>query len=133
MRLQKDAQFNECQRLHSEEKSLEEKLDTYPPNTFVLMGESIVNGGIERDLSRDWLVKVRKFLRATINNLPHHVLPTIWKQPKPLVIHAGTKDAVKFISGDILNKLLQFKSVIQEKLPNAKITMSTPTLRLDND
>ena len=53
MRLHKDAQFNECQRLHSEEKSLEEKLDTYPPNTFVLMGESIVNGVIERDLSRD--------------------------------------------------------------------------------
>ena len=32
MRIQKDAQFKEYLRLHSEEKKLEEKLDTYPLN-----------------------------------------------------------------------------------------------------
>ena len=41
-------------------------------------------------------------------------------------------DAVKFISRDILNKLLQLKSFIQEKLPDAEIIISTPTLRSDN-
>ena len=35
-------------------------------------------------------------------------------------------------SRDILNKLLQLKSCIQEKIPNAEITISTPTLRSDN-
>ena len=35
-------------------------------------------------------------------------------------------------SRDILNKLLQLKSFIQEKIPNAEITISTPTLRSDN-
>ena len=56
----------------------------------------------------------------------------IRKQPKYTIIHAGTKDAVKFTSRDILNKLLQLKSFIQEKLPDAEITISTPTLRSGN-
>ena len=47
-------------------------------------------------------------------------------------IHARTNDAVKFTSRDILNKLLQLKSFIQEKLPDAELIVSTPTLRLDN-
>ena len=49
-----------------------------------------------------------------------------------LIIHVGTNDAAKFTSRDILNKLLQLKSFIQEKLPDAEIIVSTPTLRSDN-
>ena len=47
LRLQKDVQFKEYQRLHSEKKKSEEKPDTYAPNTCVLMGDSILNGIIE--------------------------------------------------------------------------------------
>ena len=132
VRLQKDVQFKEYQRMHSEKKKSEEKPDTYPPNTCVLMGDSILNGVIERNLSNDRSVKVRKFPGATVDDLRHHALPIIRKQPKYLIIHAGTNDAVKFTSRDILNKLLQLKSFIQEKLPDAEITISTPTLRSDN-
>ena len=69
--------------------------------------------------------------RVNVRNLRHHALPIIWKQPKQL-IHAATSDTVKFTSRDILNKLLQLKSVIQEKLPDAEITISTPRVRTDN-
>ena len=58
-------------------------------------------------------------------------LPIIQKQPKSLIIHAGTTDPVKFTSRDILNKLLQLESFIQKKSPDAEITISTPTLRSD--
>ena len=132
VRLQKDVQFKEHQKLHSEKKKSEEKPDTYPPNTCVLMGDSMSNGVIERNLSDNRSVKVRKFPGATFDDLRHHALPIIRKQPKYLIIHAGTNDAVKFTSRDILNKLLQLKSFIQEKLPDAEITISTPTLRSDN-
>ena len=40
--------------------------------------------------------------------------------------------AVKFTSRDILDKLLHLKSFIQEKLPYAEVTISTPTLILAN-
>ena len=132
VRLQKGVQFKEYQRLHSETKKLEKKPDTYPPNTFILMGDSILNGVTERNLSNDRSVKVRKFPGATVDDLRHHALPIIRKQPKHLIIHAGTNDAVKFTSRDILKKLLQLKSFIQEKLPDAEIIISTPTLRSDN-
>ena len=114
VRLQKGVQFKEYHRLHSETKKLEEKPDTYPPNTCVLMAGSILNGVIERNLSNDRSVKVRKFPRATVDDLRHHALPIIRKQPKYLIIHAGTNDAVKFTSRDILIKLLQLKSFFQE-------------------
>ena len=96
------------------------------------MGDSILNGVIERNLSNDRSVKGRKFPGATINDLRHHALPIIRKQPKYLSIHAGTNDAAKFTSRDVLNKLLQLKSFILEKLPDAEVTISTPTLRSDN-
>ena len=38
---------------------IEEKSGTYPSNTCVLMGDSILNGEIERNLSNDRLVKIR--------------------------------------------------------------------------
>ena len=96
------------------------------------MGDSILNGVIERNLSNDQSVKVRKFPEATVDDLRHRVLPINRKQPKYIIIHAGTNDAVKFTSRDILNKLLRLKSLIQGKLPDAEITISTPTLRSDN-
>ena len=98
MRLQTDAQFKEYQRLPSEKKTLEEKPDNYPPNTCVLMSDSILNGVIERNLSNDRSVKVRMFPGATVYDLGHRALPIIRKQLKSLNIHAGTKDAVKFTS-----------------------------------
>ena len=70
--------------------------------------------------------------RSTANDLRHHVLSIIRKQLKSFIIHAGTNDAVKFTSRDVLNKLLQLKSLIQERLPAAEKTFSTPTLRSDN-
>ena len=113
------------------EKKLEEKPDTYPPNSCVLMGGSILNGVIEINLSNHRSVKIRKFPGATVDDLQHHALLIIWKQPKYLIIDAGTKDAAKFTSRDISSKLLQLKSFIHEKLSDAEITISTPTLRSD--
>ena len=68
-----------------------------------------------------------KYPRASVDDLP-----IIRKQPKLLIIHAGTNAAVTFTSGDIINQLFQLKAFIQENLPDAKITISKPTLTSDN-
>ena len=75
MRLQKDSQFKENQRLHLEKKKLEEKSDTYPPNSCVLIGDSILNSVIDENPS----VKVRTFPSATVDGLRHHALPITGK------------------------------------------------------
>ena len=94
------------------------------------MGKYMLNSVIQRNLSNDSSVPVRKFPGATVDDLWHHALPIIRKQPKSLIINAGTNDAVKCTSGVILNKLLQLsvKSFIQKRLPDGKIIISTPTL-----
>ena len=65
------------------------------------MGDSVLNGVIERNLSNNPSVKIRKIPGATVDDLRHHALPIIRKQPKPLIIQAGTNDVVKFSSRDI--------------------------------
>ena len=79
MRLQKDSQFKENQRLHLEKKKLEENSDTYPPDTCVLIGDSILNSVIEENLSNDPSVKGRTFPGATVDGLRHHALPITGK------------------------------------------------------
>ena len=48
------------------------------------------------------------------------------------MVHAGINDAYHSTSRGILNKFLNFKSLIQEKLPDCKVFILTPTLRPDN-
>ena len=96
------------------------------------MDDSILNGVIESSLSNDRSVKVRNFPGATVEDLRHHTVLINRKQPMFLIAHAGTNNTFKFVTRDILNKLLQLKSFIQKKLPDAEITISTPILRSDN-
>ena len=62
----------------------------------------------------------------------HHIIPLLQKKPSNIIVYAGRNDAYHSTSKDILNKLLNFKSPIQEKLPDCKAFISTPTLRSDN-
>ena len=111
---------------------MEETPHTYPPNTCVLISDSILNYVIGSNLSNDPSIKVRKFPRATVKDLRHHALLVICKQPKFLIIHVRTNNAVKLPSRDNVNKLLQLKFFIQENLSDAKITISAITLKSDD-
>ena len=61
-----------------------------------------------------------------------HIIPLLQKKPSYIIDDAGTNDAYHLTSREILNKLLKFKSLIQEKLPDCKVFISTPTLRSGN-
>lgn len=65
--------------MHLEKKKLEEKSDTYLPDTCVLIGDSILNSVIEENLSNDPSVKGRTFPGATVDGLRHHALPITGK------------------------------------------------------
>ena len=62
----------------------------------------------------------------------HHTIPLLQKQPSHIIVYAGTNDAYYSTSREVLNKLLDFKSLIQEKLTDCKVLISKPTLLLDN-
>ena len=62
----------------------------------------------------------------------HHIILLLQKRPSHIIVHAGTNDTYHSTSREILNKLLNFKSLIQEKLPDCKVFISTPALRSDS-
>ena len=49
-----------------------------------------------------------------------------------MIIDIGTNDSPSSASREIQHNLLKLKSLINEKLPQCKICLSTTTLRIDN-
>ena len=84
-------------------------------------------GYIERTI---W-VKVRNFSSANVEDIRHNLMPIIRKKPSHLIIHAGTNDAKRFTSREILDQLLNLKKIVSEQVPDCKVIISTPIIRSD--
>ena len=106
---------------------------TWPAGTCLIVGDSILTGIDEKRLSnKNQLVKVRDFRGATIDDLKHHLVPLLKKEPDNIILHIGTNDSTSKTSREILDGLLQLKQLITTTLPNSKVILSRPTLRIDN-
>ena len=130
VRLQRKIEFNKYQSQQRDKISQDQ--DIYPPGTCVIMGDSILNGLIEENLSKQHNVRIRKYPGAIVDDLNYHVHPILRKKPKHIIIHIGTNDATRSTSREILDKLLKLKTLIKETLPETEVTFSTPTIRSDN-
>ena len=58
------------------------------------------------------------FSGARINDMNHHLIPIIAKQPNYLILRLGTNDATTNTSRKIIDDLLMLKSNILKQLPN---------------
>ena len=97
-----------------------------------MMGDSILNVLFEENLSKQHNIRTRKFSGATVDDRNYHVHPILHKKPKHIFAHIGTNDATRSTSREILDKLLNLKTLIKEALAETEITFSTPTIRSDN-
>ena len=105
----------------------------YPDGTAIIIGNSILNSIIQKRLSRKGrVVKVHNFRGATVDDMKHHVIPLLRKEPSFIIIHAGANDAPYLTSRKILDNLITLKCFITDILPNCKVIFSTPTLRTDD-
>ena len=100
-------------------------------NTVLVTGDSILNGIDENRLNPQGKVKVQAVPRARIKDINSYLQPLIVKCPKIIIIHTGTNDALELTSRQIMDKLIELKSFILEKLPNSKVIFSTPVIRTD--
>ena len=89
-----------------------------------IYGEVILNGK-----TNDQIIRWSDHAKVREESPDHFVTP---KKLSLIMAHAGTNDAYHSSSREILNKLLSFKSLIQERLPGCKVFISTPTLHSDN-
>ena len=104
----------------------------WPSSTCAIVSDSMVNGIDEKKLQKHGNVKVFYFLDARINDVNHHLMPIIAKQPDYLILHVGTHDATTSTSRKIMNDLLMLKSNILKQLPNCKVIVSKPTIPIDH-
>ena len=97
------------------------------------MGDSILNGIVEEKLyGQGRVVKVKRFLGSTVDDLSHHLIPIIRKKPTNFIIHIGTNSPPYSTSTEYQDNLLKLKSLVNEKLPQCKVWLPTPTLRADH-
>ena len=77
-------------------------------------------------------VKVRSFSGADVNQMYQNIEPFLKNIPDVIIIHVGTKDAVRNTSDTIIDDLLKFKHFIELALPEVKVIFSCPIIRTDN-
>ena len=130
VRLQKKLEYNNYQSQQRDKTSNDQ--DIFSPGTCVIIEDSILNGLIEENLSKQHNVRIRKFSGAAVDDLNYHVHPILPIKPKDIIIHIGTNDATHSTSREILDKLLKLKTFIKETLAETEVTFSTPTIRSDN-
>ena len=94
----------------------------WPPNTCLIVGDSIVNGLMEEKMSKNRLIKVRSFSGALIEDF----------YPSRLIIHAGTNNALHSDSDFIMEQLMQLKHHLKEFHPNCEVFFSCPIIRTEH-
>ena len=84
-------------------------------------------------MSSKRVVKVRKFPRATTDDMYHYLMPLIHKQPDNVILHVRTNDASFCNSSEIVKNILKLRSFISQKLPNANIILAKLIMRSDTE
>ena len=134
----KDKQINQIKtnsekssdKSHFSKKSIQSiKAHTWPKGSYLVIGDSMLEGLDERKMSSKRVVKVRKFPGATADDMYHYLMPLIQKQPNNVILHIGTNDASSCNSSEVVSNILKLRSFITQKLPNANIILSKPIMR----
>ena len=76
----------------------------------------MVAGIAESKMSSKHLIKVRSFPGATCSDMYHYLVPILEKENDHVTLHVGTNVA-HYERTEIVDKLLELKSSIVEKLP----------------
>ena len=109
-----------------------EEVHKWPKNTILIVGDSIINGIEESRITKKFPVKVRSYQGAKISDMYDYLTPLLKKEPTYIFLHVGSNNSPNEDSTAILDKLLLLKMHIKLILPNVKIYLSCPVLRIDD-
>ena len=113
-------------------KRVENVIKTWPGNTVLITGSSILNGIEENRLSKSMNVKVRPFSGAYVDDMYDYLLPLLKKCPSYIILQIGSNDAPLKTAKQIFNEITDLKAYILSVLPTVKVFLSCPVLRLDD-
>ena len=110
------------------------KYPTWPKNTVLIAGDSMIGGVQGKRMSSRFNVQVRSHPGATTIDMHDHLSALLRKRPDHLILHAATNDAVDVdtCADDIFDRLMDLKAFAESRVPGIKVTLSCPTLRTDD-
>ena len=85
----------------------------------------------KRKMSNKRVIKVRECPGAMISDMGHYLVPLLEKKLDHAILHFASNDVVNYEGKEIVGKLLQLKSFIQEKLPTTNVILSKSIMRVD--
>ena len=97
---------------------------------FLITGDLLISGLQEKKVGPK--VKVRSFPGARIKDYYSYLLPLLEKNPSNIILMAGTTDSIEKSSDEIIYELLSLKKCVRDILPDVKVIISYPTIRLDH-
>ena len=92
-------------------------------------GDSIINGVEEKGLSRNHIVKVRKYPGNNTEDMIDHVKPIIRKKPDLIIVHFGTNDIT--VGKDTDKNTQKVIDMVKAESPDTEIAVSLCTVRKD--
>ena len=125
-------QFNTNYHYNEREKTFPNEV--WPPNTILILGDSMVNQMDEDRLSASTKknVKVRSFGGLNTVSIYPKLEPLLKKKPSKIILHIGTNQAADNTSDIIFNNLLDLKIYIESQLDGVTVILSCPITRVDS-
>ena len=90
----------------------------------------MISGIDGKRLSKKYPVKVHPFTRASADDMHHYLRPLLQKYPDTIIV--ATNNCVNESCLVVLNKILNFKTFIQNSLPQCKVIISKVFNRTDD-
>ena len=75
---------------------------------------------------------MKSFSDANARDMHDNIKPILRHKPEYIILHVGTNDTLKLSPNEILDKILQLKTKIEEINRDCKVIISTLTYRFDN-
>ena len=98
-------------------------------NKIEIIGDSLLNGLNDCGLSKNGIIKTRKYPGASTNDMIYHAIPTIERKPEIIICHAGTNDLTNKI--DTITNCQTIVNKIKKKSPHTKIAISSLIIHKD--
>ena len=104
----------------------------WPPNTTLIIGDSML-GGLEKGSFNNHNTKVKSHGGSTVDDMYDYIAPLIKKKPANVILHVSTNDAPDKSARMIFQELSNLKVYIENELPKARVLISCPIFRTDNE
>ena len=98
-----------------------------------IIGDSMLNGVYESQIKdENFDVQLKYFSGAKVADVSDKLGDFIQQKPDCIILHVGTNNAPNMSSNEIIDEILTVKHRIEKEVPETKVVISAPIVRIDN-